>query len=82
MFVTTKLWVQDAGHEKTKKAFGRSLRRLGLAGREAPRSSEAPDMTTTCSIYRRCDRRGCLDDDLEAPRAACEITGSTCTCPG
>jgi 2,5-diketo-D-gluconate reductase A len=30
LFVTTKLWVQDAGYEKTKKAFDRSLRRLGL----------------------------------------------------
>ncbi len=30
IFVTTKLWVQDAGYEQTKKAFDRSLRRLGL----------------------------------------------------
>ena len=30
LFVTTKLWVQDAGYEKTMKAFDRSLRRLGL----------------------------------------------------
>jgi len=30
LFVTTKLWVQDAGEENTKKAFGASLRRLGL----------------------------------------------------
>jgi 2,5-diketo-D-gluconate reductase A len=30
IFVTTKLWVQDAGYEKTKPAFDRSLRRLGL----------------------------------------------------
>ena len=30
LFVTTKLWVQDAGYEKTKKAFDRSLHRLGL----------------------------------------------------
>jgi 2,5-diketo-D-gluconate reductase A len=30
IFVTTKLWVEDAGYEKTKKAFERSLQRLGL----------------------------------------------------
>ncbi len=30
IFVTTKLWIEDAGFEKTKKAFDRSLRRLGL----------------------------------------------------
>jgi 2,5-diketo-D-gluconate reductase A len=30
IFVTTKLWVDDAGYEKTKKAFDRSMRRLGL----------------------------------------------------
>jgi diketogulonate reductase-like aldo/keto reductase len=28
MFVTTKLWIQDAGDERTKQAFERSLRRL------------------------------------------------------
>ena len=30
IFVTTKLWVEDAGYEKTKKAFDRSMKRLGL----------------------------------------------------
>jgi 2,5-diketo-D-gluconate reductase A len=30
VFVTTKLWVQDAGYEKTKAAFARSLQRLQL----------------------------------------------------
>ena len=30
MFITTKLWVQDTGYERTKKAFENSLRRLGL----------------------------------------------------
>jgi 2,5-diketo-D-gluconate reductase A len=30
IFVTTKLWVEDAGYEKAKKAFDRSMRRLGL----------------------------------------------------
>src|SRR3954471_9158113 len=30
LFVTTKLWVTDAGYEKAKRAFDRSLRRLGL----------------------------------------------------
>ena len=30
LFVTTKLWVQDAGYEKTKAAFERSLSRLQL----------------------------------------------------
>ena len=30
LFVTTKLWIQDAGYESTKKAFERSLRRLQL----------------------------------------------------
>jgi 2,5-diketo-D-gluconate reductase A len=30
MFITTKLWVQDTGYEKTKKAFGKSLDRLQL----------------------------------------------------
>src|SRR5271170_3933801 len=28
LFVTTKLWIQDAGYEKTKKAFEKSLKRL------------------------------------------------------
>ena len=30
IFVTTKLWLADAGYEKTKRAFDRSLQRLGL----------------------------------------------------
>ncbi|MWG35029.1 aldo/keto reductase [Halomarina oriensis] len=30
VFVTSKLWVQDAGYESTKDAFERSLDRLGL----------------------------------------------------
>jgi diketogulonate reductase-like aldo/keto reductase len=28
LFITTKLWIQDTGHENTKKAFERSLKRL------------------------------------------------------
>jgi len=30
LFITTKLWVQDFGYDKTVRAFGRSLKRLGL----------------------------------------------------
>lgn len=30
LFVTTKLWIQDAGYERAKKAFDRSLQRLQL----------------------------------------------------
>ncbi|MBD1379897.1 aldo/keto reductase [Metabacillus arenae] len=30
LFITTKLWVQDAGYENTKKAFAKSLERLQL----------------------------------------------------
>ncbi len=30
LFITTKLWVQDAGYEKTKKAFEKSLNKLQL----------------------------------------------------
>src|SRR6185369_1010858 len=30
IFVTTKLWVQDAGYERTRKAFDKSLARLQL----------------------------------------------------
>jgi diketogulonate reductase-like aldo/keto reductase len=30
LFVTTKLWIQDAGDERTKKAFEKSLKRLQL----------------------------------------------------
>jgi len=30
LFVTTKLWVQDAGYERAKAAFQRSLDKLGL----------------------------------------------------
>ncbi|BBH19522.1 2,5-diketo-D-gluconic acid reductase [Paenibacillus baekrokdamisoli] len=30
LFITTKLWVQDDGYERTKKAFGKSLERLQL----------------------------------------------------
>ncbi|MGD0582604.1 MAG: aldo/keto reductase [Bacteroidales bacterium] len=30
LFITTKLWVQDAGFEKTKKSFERSLNKLQL----------------------------------------------------
>ncbi len=30
LFITTKLWVADTGYEKTKKAFDRSMRLLGL----------------------------------------------------
>jgi 2,5-diketo-D-gluconate reductase A len=30
LFVTTKLWIQDAGYESAKLAFAKSLRKLGL----------------------------------------------------
>jgi len=30
LFITTKLWVEDMGYEKTKKALDRSLKRLAL----------------------------------------------------
>jgi 2,5-diketo-D-gluconate reductase A len=30
LFITTKIWVQDAGYERTKKAFEKSLERLQL----------------------------------------------------
>ena len=30
LFLTTKLWVQDTGYEKTRKAIEKSLNRLGL----------------------------------------------------
>ena len=30
LFITTKLWVQDTGYEKTKKAFEKSLNKLQL----------------------------------------------------
>ena len=30
LFITTKLWIQDAGYERTKPAFERSLQRLQL----------------------------------------------------
>lgn len=30
LFVTTKLWIQDAGYEKTKKAFASSLNKLQM----------------------------------------------------
>lgn len=30
LFITTKLWIQDAGYEDTKKAFEKSLKRLQL----------------------------------------------------
>src|SRR5437016_972054 len=30
LFVTTKLWIEDAGYERTKRAFDRSLQRLQL----------------------------------------------------
>lgn len=30
LFITTKLWIQDAGYENTKKAFQTSLNKLGL----------------------------------------------------
>ncbi|KLT66746.1 aldo/keto reductase [Pedobacter sp. BMA] len=30
LFITTKLWIQDAGYENAKKAFDMSLKKLGL----------------------------------------------------
>lgn len=30
LFITTKLWIQDVGYEKTKKAFEKSLKKLQL----------------------------------------------------
>ncbi|MBO6204136.1 MAG: aldo/keto reductase [Selenomonas sp.] len=30
LFITTKLWVQDYGYDSTKRAFDRSLKKLGL----------------------------------------------------
>ena len=31
LFITTKLWIQDAGYERAKKAFETSMRKLGLS---------------------------------------------------
>ena len=31
LFITTKLWVQDAGYDSTLEAFDRSLKKLGLS---------------------------------------------------
>lgn len=31
LFITTKLWVQDASYEGAKKAFETSLKKLGLS---------------------------------------------------
>src|SRR3954470_8786370 len=30
LFITTKLWIQDAGYESAKKAFEKSMKKLGL----------------------------------------------------
>ena len=30
LFITTKLWIQDAGYENAKKAFEKSMKKLGL----------------------------------------------------
>lgn len=30
LFITTKLWIQDAGYERAKQAFERSMKRLNL----------------------------------------------------
>jgi 2,5-diketo-D-gluconate reductase A len=30
LFITTKLWIQDAGYEKAKKGFEKSMKKLGL----------------------------------------------------
>ena len=30
LFITTKIWIQDVGYEKTKAAFEKSLKKLGL----------------------------------------------------
>ena len=30
LFITTKLWIQDAGYESSKKAFEKSLKKLGI----------------------------------------------------
>src|SRR3954467_3821339 len=30
LFITTKLWIQDAGYESAKKAFEKSLKKLAL----------------------------------------------------
>src|SRR5438046_7945486 len=30
LFITTKLWLTDAGYDNTRRAFDRSLQRLGL----------------------------------------------------
>src|SRR6476646_8727458 len=30
LFITTKLWIKDAGHEETRRAFERSMQRLQL----------------------------------------------------
>ncbi len=40
LFVTTKLWIQDAGEERTRKAFERSLQRFTTGvSRSVPDSS-------------------------------------------
>lgn len=45
LFVTTKLWVQDApAEDNTRRAFETSLNKLGL---DHPRRSESPTSTPT-----------------------------------
>ncbi len=43
IFVTTKLWIQDAGYEKTKRAFERSMLRAVDATAATGLSRSLPD---------------------------------------
>lgn|ERR1700690_1372293 len=52
IFVTTKLSVDDAGYEKTKKAFDRSMRRLGRQHLSS-RSPHGPDRPPRDRTARR-----------------------------
>jgi len=53
LFVTSKLWVEDAGFERTQLAIDKSLRRLNLDYRHKPglllRKDATTCFTTRCS---------------------------------
>ena len=64
LFVTTKVWNDDQGHDATLRAFDASLKRLGLDhARPLPHPLAVP-------------RPGPLRRDLEGARASCMPTGA------
>ena len=76
LFITTKVWVQDAGEANTTRAFEKSLERLGLEYLDLYLIHQ-PSATTTASGVRCRTSTGRAASGRLASRTSLQIGSST-----